>query len=338
VNKDHAGQIPRLELACGWSKSFSESPGTSRNRGIVIVTVADQVTVQTIPAEVIYLILRHVDKTQLVSFALTCRRYQPEAERLLYKSIKFAKCDENTRACLKTLAAVPRTALFVQSFWIYWTEPLNGPIYPFLGEALLAMTSLKVLHLRFYDEEHEAPRTVMNSFLRYAGGILSSSRVPNTTQLLRRCTFSLRTLFLPDDLDLEKWIPQQKDLTSIGLYITRGDEADDEQLSVYKALMEDERHLNVWSITEEDTHIDAVHAYPVFARQWTAEPIARLMGHLLPFSWANKLDLHVMDLSDHDVIGPIVSSVARYLPQIDRLRFVVRNRDIHLVRSSSARA
>jgi hypothetical protein len=103
--------------------------------------------------------------------------------------------------------------------------------------------------------------------------------------------------------------------------------------------MENERHLNVWSITREGTHIDTVHAYPVFARQWTADPIAKSMLHVLPIDWVNDLDLHVMDLSDHDVIGPIMSSVARCLTQIYRLRFVVRSHDIiHLVRSSSSRA
>jgi hypothetical protein len=159
----------------------SAFPSHQACHSLDVVTVADQATVQIFPVEIVYVILQHADKTQLVSFALTCRRYQPEAERLLYKNIKFAKCDENTRACLKTLAAVPRKALFVQSFWIHWREPLKGPTlkkatYQLLGEALLAMTSLKVLHLHFYHNTFEPARTVMNTFLRYARGIPSSSR------------------------------------------------------------------------------------------------------------------------------------------------------------------
>jgi hypothetical protein len=39
-----------------------------------------------------------------------------------------------------------------------------------LGNALLAMTSLKLLHLRLQEEHIEPVQTIVNSFLRYAGG------------------------------------------------------------------------------------------------------------------------------------------------------------------------
>lgn len=154
------------------------------------------------------------------------------------------------------------------------------------------------------------------------------------SQLFRRCKFSLETLFLPDYLDLEVWTPQQKDLMYIGLYITRRVEADAEQLSTYKTLLQNpnaERGLILYSITQEGTHMDTVHAYPAFSRQWTAESIAKSMAHVMPPEWISCLDLHVMNLSDHDVVGPIMASVAQHLPRILRLRFVVRNHDIHLV-------
>jgi hypothetical protein len=161
----------------------SAFPSHQACRSLDVVTVADQATVQIFPVEIVYAILQHADKTQLLSFALTCRRYQPEVERLLYKDIKFAKYDKYTRVCLKTLVTVPRKALFVQSFWIHWGESLNRPTlkkatYKLLGEALLAMTSLKVLHLRFYQNTSEPARPIMNTFLRYARGIPSPSRRP----------------------------------------------------------------------------------------------------------------------------------------------------------------
>jgi hypothetical protein len=161
---------------------------------------------------------------------------------------------------------------------------------------------------------------------------------PDTISTFRRCTFSLETLFLPDHLDLKRWIPQQKDLIHIGLYITRRMQADPEQLSGYKTLLQQsnpERGMTLYSITQEGTHMDTVHAYPAFAHRWTAESIAKSMAHVMPPEWITCLDLHLMNLSDHDVVGPIISSVARFLPRIIRLRFVVCNRDIHLVRPSS---
>jgi hypothetical protein len=161
-------------------------PSNQAWRGLVIVTVTNRATVQILPIEIVYVVLQHAENAQLLSFALTCRRYQPEAERLLYKNIKFAVCDKYTQACLKTLAADPRKALSVQSFWMYWRQPLKGPTlkvatlkgaaYRLLGEALLAMTSLKVLLLRFHQNQSAPARTVMNSYLRYARGHSSSSR------------------------------------------------------------------------------------------------------------------------------------------------------------------
>jgi hypothetical protein len=176
----------------------------------------------------------------------------------------------------------------------------------------------------------QVPQVCQRTFI-----VFSMSLIPS--QLPRRCTFSLHTLFLPDYVDLENWIPQQKELASLGLYITRGWQADAKPLSIYKTLMENQRGLNVWSITRTGgVLMDTVHAYPAFSRQWTAEPIGKSMILYFDKPRVPHLHLHVMDLSDHDVIGPILSSVARYLPRIWRLKFVVRNRDIHLVRFSSS--
>jgi hypothetical protein len=113
---------------------------------------------------------------------------------------------------------------------------------------------------------------------------------------------------------------------------------DPEQLSVYKTLLQKsnpERGMTLYSITREGTHMDTVHAYPAFAHRWTAESIAKSMAHEWPPDRFTCLHLHLMNLSDHDVVGPIMSSIAQYLPGIIHLRFIVRNRDIHLVRRSS---
>ena len=127
--------------------------------------------VQTFPVELVQKILQFVDQTQLPSFALTCRRSQQIAEPLLYESIKLLNCDDITRVCLKTLSIVPRKALFVKSFWVRWSQLFTSMTPPFrlLGNALLAMKSLKLLHLHFEGGGGRRPvMTAMNSFLRCA--------------------------------------------------------------------------------------------------------------------------------------------------------------------------
>ena len=113
-------------------------------------------------------IFQYADHAQLPSIALTCRRYRPEAERLLYQRIEFYECDKHTRACLKALATTPQKALLVHSFWIDWRELQKKATLQLLGRALLAMKSLKVLHLRFFHNSFEPAQSVMNSFLKYA--------------------------------------------------------------------------------------------------------------------------------------------------------------------------
>ena len=162
----------------GRSTLESVSPGASRCcQSKLLGLHADQNTVQTFPMEVIYEILQYAHHTELPSIALTCQRYKPEAERLLYQRITFPECNKSTRSCLRTLAAVPQKALLVRSFWIHWRKLLAASTFRLLGKALLAMTSLKVLHLRFFHDRDEPARTVMNSFLKYVRGLFMSSSI-----------------------------------------------------------------------------------------------------------------------------------------------------------------
>jgi hypothetical protein len=135
----------------------------------------DENAVQTFPIEVIYEILQYAHRTELPSIALTCQRYKPEAERLLYQHIKFTECNKSTRRCLRTLAAIPRKALLVRSLWIYWKDLLAAATFRLLGQALLAMTSLKLLHLRFFDNKSQPAKSVMNSFPKYVRGLFINS-------------------------------------------------------------------------------------------------------------------------------------------------------------------
>jgi hypothetical protein len=76
---------------------------------------------QALPPEVTHEIFQYVDKDQLVAVALTCRSYQPEAERLIYERVTLDNITTADRACLKTLATSPRKAALVRSFRLDWS-------------------------------------------------------------------------------------------------------------------------------------------------------------------------------------------------------------------------
>jgi hypothetical protein len=100
-----------------------------------------------IPMDVVCEILQYVDSKQLPIFALVCRAYQVEAERLLYWRIVV---DLNTYSCLETLSTVPHKARLVRSMVVHRSVTDGTPhdSLNFVGNALLAVTSLKHLDMR----------------------------------------------------------------------------------------------------------------------------------------------------------------------------------------------
>jgi hypothetical protein len=121
---------------------------------------------QAIPLEMIQEIFQYVDKDQLVSVALTCRLYQPEAERLLYERVTM---DDVSHACLKTLATNPRKAVLVRSFHLEWrtvTTDVESAFLQMLGDAFLGMKSLKFLYLRLRRHQGGPVQLVLDPILR----------------------------------------------------------------------------------------------------------------------------------------------------------------------------
>jgi hypothetical protein len=122
---------------------------------------------QALPPEVTYEIFQYVDKDQLVSVALTCRSYQPEAERLIYKRVTVDHITMADCACLKTLATNPRKAVLVRSFLLDWSKVMTDvETLQTLGNALLGMKSLRLLYLQFPRHQVGPVQLVLNPILR----------------------------------------------------------------------------------------------------------------------------------------------------------------------------
>jgi hypothetical protein len=107
-------------------------------------------------------------KSQLVTVALTCRSYQPEAERLLYESVTLDDSSTADRACLKTLATSPRRAILVRSFHLECRVELDVETAHLqtLGDALLEMKSLRFLYLQIWRHQAASVQLVLNTVLR----------------------------------------------------------------------------------------------------------------------------------------------------------------------------
>ena len=151
----------------------------------------------------------------------------------------------------------------------------------------------------------------------------------------RCCTFSLEILFISGCLDLGEWIRDQKSIKDIGVFIDEHQEPSQSQLRVDQALLQEQnprRLLNLWFVKGEGLSQRAIYAFPASLRQWSAKPIwdsLQRMDHL-KCVWRFKLCLTC--LSDEDTLRSMLVSIAQYFPHVSYLEFVVRERNIHLVR------
>jgi F-box domain len=129
-------------------------------------------SIKAIPMDVVCEILQYVDSNQLPIFALVCRGYQVEAERLLYWRIVLDRVDLNTYSCFDTLSTVPHKARLVRSMVVHWRAKsvMAGTArdsLKFVGNALLATTSLKHLYMRFRGMRPAAIRGIVYPLLKW---------------------------------------------------------------------------------------------------------------------------------------------------------------------------
>jgi hypothetical protein len=121
---------------------------------------------QALPPELTHEIFQYIDKDQLVSVSLTCRSYQPEAERLLYERITMGDVSTADHTCLRTLTTSLRKTVLVRSFHLDWSRVTKTARLQTLGNALLGMKSLKFLYLRLQRHQAGPVQLVLNSILR----------------------------------------------------------------------------------------------------------------------------------------------------------------------------
>jgi hypothetical protein len=91
--------------------------------------------------------------------------------------------DVNARSCLDTLSSVPHKARLVRSMAVHWrTKPVmvgtTLDALNFVGNTLLAVTSLKHLYLRFRGVRSETIREIIYPLLKW--NILLHANPPST--------------------------------------------------------------------------------------------------------------------------------------------------------------
>ncbi|KAH0583116.1 hypothetical protein H2248_011002 [Termitomyces sp. 'cryptogamus'] len=158
------------------------------------------------PIDIIYEIIQYCDINTLLEIALTSRDCQSQAESLIYRTISFSnkgffdpdgdldskfKASElvgrRTENCVESLAAHPDKACHIRELQLEFEDRTQfydcDPMFGLIDTVLLAATQLEVLKLQFeYDPDE------------WVNGIALLSA-------LQRCTFSLKTIVVRDELD-----------------------------------------------------------------------------------------------------------------------------------------
>jgi hypothetical protein len=149
----------------------------------------------------------------------------------------------------------------------------------------------------------------------------------------RRCTFSITTLFISEYFGLVDWIPKLKDLKTIGVYTTL-QYPSPARLLVFKRLLENspsEAPLTLFSLGGLTRTTDTICAFPIYSHSWSAKTIHESLVHVYNPIYITHFTLFFLSLSDEDVLRPAITSISKHFPQIEALRLVVEDPDIHSV-------
>jgi hypothetical protein len=151
----------------------------------------------------------------------------------------------------------------------------------------------------------------------------------------RRCTFSLTSLYITENLELITWIPNQTDLKWIAID-TSSLGPTLPQLSIYEHLLcnsTPENHLNLFGLSQFSDWIDTINVFPIFSQQRTVDRIKGASPSCVDLEDATSFSVYFATLSDHVFIHEVVESISQEFPQTENLTLFVRDPLIHIVRS-----
>ncbi|KAG5719781.1 hypothetical protein E4T56_gene7266 [Termitomyces sp. T112] len=227
------------------------------------------------PIDIIHEIVQFCDLSTLLEVALISKDCQSPAESLIYRTISFDnyRCrhenchchglERRVENCLKSLAAHPNKACHTRAFHLELGSDTvhhddDGPFFDILAAALLAVTRLEVLQLKF------------SLFFDYC--IVLSA--------LQRCTFSLKTIIVPASLDPAKWARFHDNLREVRFHKESGWDPNLETISVYRQWTAHSSHrLIVWALRPLGSFSEHILAYPVLNPYWSARPIREILNN-----------------------------------------------------------
>ncbi|KAG6834977.1 hypothetical protein H0H93_005972 [Arthromyces matolae] len=167
-----------------------------------------------VPFDIIYEILQHCDNTSLANFALLNKTYRSASEPLLYRSLTFDEEDRYSgrlEKCLTTLSVCPQKALCATRMVLKlaWRNFNNvrydygdDRFFGYLATALIAAGNLQYLVLK------------VNDFL----GINDIKTRVLLCPILRKCTFSLHTIAVPECIEPALWAQRHDNLRDIQIF------------------------------------------------------------------------------------------------------------------------
>ncbi|EDR03481.1 uncharacterized protein LACBIDRAFT_331500 [Laccaria bicolor S238N-H82] len=290
--------------------------------------------------ELTHNVLIYLDSDDVARMARVGNTFQAEAERLL--SRRRTNWEKSLRKpdmyrCGLGVDVDPTTKYSGQGsrlvqeliFWYSHEDNLDSNtldmlVIDQLCEGLLLMTSLKHLTIRLPGKPEFEVLEAINS-------------------TLARCTFSLKTLYLPEHFELFPWILNQPELKIIAVYtwnyIWGFDK--DKHLSCQRWLSNSPCFRNsptFFILSRRDQEMNVISAFLTFSPQWSAKLINDSLERFyeIPRN-ITKLGLYVQtmdELDDRNVLS-VIRSISDHFVNIDSLDLFVGDCMIHLVRLPS---
>ncbi|KIJ97768.1 hypothetical protein K443DRAFT_105114 [Laccaria amethystina LaAM-08-1] len=301
---------------------------TQNTVGILIlhpIIAPDLFSYQWAP-ELTHNVLTYLDSDDVARMACVGNSFQAEAERLLSRRrANWEKSLWKPDMYRRVVDADPTTTHSGQGrlqeliFWCPDRDTLDTIVTDQLCEGLLLMTSLKHLTIRLPDEpEFDVLETI------------------NST--LARCTFSLKTLYLPEYLELFPWILNQTELEIIAVYTSNyfWGFNKDKHLSCQRWLSSSPCFRNpptFFILSREDQEINIISVFLTFSPGWSAELINDSLGrfYAIPQN-ITMFGLYVQtmdELDDEDILS-IIRSISDHFLNIYTLLLFVGDCMIHL--------
>ncbi|KAG6834517.1 hypothetical protein H0H93_009209, partial [Arthromyces matolae] len=282
-----------------------------------------------VPFDIIYEILQHCDNTSLANFALLNKTYRSASEPLLYGSLEFDKADlysGRLEKCLATLSVCPQKASYCIRMMLKLLfcdlenvryDYSDDRFFGYLETAFIAVDNLQYLMLGVSD------------FFWFTGSKTSQIFVP----VLRKCTFSLHTIVVPECIEPALWAQRHDNLRDIQIFYAQLG-FNYEYFQVYQKWTTESSFmltvsgygggpLGTW-------HVPGLTAFPIMKPRWSARPITALFERTMGCQpYIQMVELFVSSVKTETFLESVMS-VAECFPYVNSLELTVADGEIYV--------